>query len=85
MVFLYDKKFISPLTRSPNNAYRKVHLFVSGKLRTEEKKMERSQIYYGGLTAEQFLFPEIRICARLYLEGKDSTAALAVIREGNLF
>lgn len=47
--------------------------------------MERSQIYYGGLTAEQFLFPEIRICARLYLEGKDSTAALAVIREGNLF
>lgn len=47
--------------------------------------MERSQTYHGGLTAEQFLFPEIRICARLALEGKDIGAALAAIREENLF
>jgi hypothetical protein len=32
--------------------------------------MDRNLKYNGGLTAEQFLFYEIRIVSKLYLEGK---------------
>lgn len=47
--------------------------------------MEQTQIYGGGLTAEQFLFPEMRIAARLWLGGCDMETALARIQGENLF
>mgnify|MGYP000208343905 CR=1 FL=1 len=34
-----------------------------------EKRMERSLIYNGTITAEQFLFYEIRIASKYYLDG----------------
>lgn len=41
--------------------------------------------YNGSLTAEQFLFYEIRIAARLYLEGKNIEEAIKIIKKDNLF
>lgn len=41
--------------------------------------------YYGGLTAEQFLFYEIRIVAKKYLEGKTINDIIKDIQSDNLF
>lgn len=41
--------------------------------------------YNGGLTAEQFLFYEIRIASKLYLDGKKIEEAISIIRKDNLF
>lgn len=41
--------------------------------------------YQGGLTAEQFLLHEIRVAARLLLEGHPVAECLSLIRQGNLF
>lgn len=47
--------------------------------------MDSSIPYNGGLTAEQFLFNEIRIVARLYLENKTLDEILKEVKEDNLF
>ena len=47
--------------------------------------MIRSNIYNGGLTREQFLFYEIRIVARLVLEGMPREDILKKLKEENLF
>lgn len=41
--------------------------------------------YNGSLTREQFLFYEIRIASRFYLQGKTVKEATEEIRDGNLF
>ncbi len=41
--------------------------------------------YNGTITAEQFLFYEIRIAARFYLDGVSVSSAIEQIREENLF
>lgn len=41
--------------------------------------------YNGGLTAEQFLFYEIRIASRLYLAGKTVDESISLIKRDNLF
>lgn len=41
--------------------------------------------YNGGLTAEQFLFYEIRIVSKLYLEGKSIDEIIKIIQRNNLF
>ena len=41
--------------------------------------------YNGGLTAEQFLFYEIRIASKFYLEGKTIEEAIQIIKKDNLF
>jgi hypothetical protein len=47
--------------------------------------MDASCPYKGGtLTAEQFLFYEIRIVAKLYLEGLSIDEILATIKHDNL-
>lgn len=47
--------------------------------------MSRIQEYSGALTREQFLFFEIRMAAKLYLDGTELKAAIAQIKEENLF
>lgn len=47
--------------------------------------MSRIQEYSGALTREQFLFFEIRMAAKLYLVGTELKAAIAQIKEENLF
>ncbi len=47
--------------------------------------MIQTQKYNGGLTREQFLFYEIRIAARFYLEEKTVEEALSIIKQDNLF
>ena len=47
--------------------------------------MSRIQTYSGALTAEQFLFYEIRIASRFYLDGVSLEEAAAEIQEQNLF
>lgn len=47
--------------------------------------MERSQVYSGTITAEQFLFYEIRIASKYYLDGVPVEAAIEEIKENNLF
>ena len=47
--------------------------------------MERSLIYNGTITAEQFLFYEIRIAAKYYIDGKTIEEAIEIIKRGNLF
>lgn len=42
-------------------------------------------LYNGALTAEQYLFHEMRITARLYLNGISVTKAAVQIKDGNLF
>ena len=44
-----------------------------------------SSSYNGGLTAEQFLYYEIRIAAGLYNEGKTIEEAIQIIKKDNLF
>ena len=43
--------------------------------------MERSQVYSGTITAEQFLFYEIRIASKYYLDGVPVEAAIEEIKE----
>jgi hypothetical protein len=47
--------------------------------------MDRNLKYNGGLTAEQFLFYEIRIVSKLYLEGKSIDEIIEYIKSDNLF
>jgi len=47
--------------------------------------MDRNLKYNGGLTAEQFLFYEIRIVSKLYLEGKSVYEIIEHIKSDNLF
>lgn len=47
--------------------------------------MDQRQSYNGSLTAEQFLFYEIRIASKLYLEGKSIDEAIEIVTKGNLF
>jgi len=47
--------------------------------------MDISMQYNGGLTAEQFLFYEIRIVSKQYLEGKSIDDIIDYIRRDNLF
>lgn len=47
--------------------------------------MERSQVYSGTITAEQFLFYEIRIASKYYLDGVPVEAAIEEIKGNNLF
>lgn len=47
--------------------------------------MERSLIYNGTITAEQFLFYEIRITSKLYLNGTTVEDAIDEIKKDNLF
>lgn len=47
--------------------------------------MERSLIYRGTITAEQFLFYEIRIASKYYLDGVPVETATEEIKANNLF
>ena len=47
--------------------------------------MAQTQKYNGGLTREQFLFYEIRIAVKFYLDGKALPEAVKVIKQDNLF
>ena len=47
--------------------------------------MERSLIYNGTITAEQFLFYEIRIASKYYLDGTSVEDAIEEIKKNNLF
>lgn len=47
--------------------------------------MNQRQPYNGSLTAEQFMFYEIKIASKLYLEGKSVDEAIAIITKDNLF
>ena len=47
--------------------------------------MDSAMQYNGGLTAEQFLFYEIRIVSKLYLHGKPIEEAIAYVKKDNLF
>ena len=42
-------------------------------------------LYNGSLTAEQFLFYEIKIAAKYYLKGDSIVEAIANIKKDNLF
>ena len=48
-----------------------------------EKRMERSLIYNGTITAEQFLFYEIRIASKYYLDGTSVEDAIEEIKKNN--
>ena len=47
--------------------------------------MPQSLEYNGSLTAEQFLFREIRITSRMYLDGIDVNKAIELVQADNLF
>ena len=47
--------------------------------------MPQSLEYNGSLTAEQFLFREIRITSRMYLDGIDVNKAIELVLADNLF
>ncbi|WP_303869623.1 DUF1819 family protein [Acetobacterium wieringae] len=47
--------------------------------------MDTTMMYNGSLTAEQFLFYEIRIVSKQYLEGKSIDEIVEVIKYDNLF
>lgn len=47
--------------------------------------MERALIYNGTITAEQFLFYEIRIASKYYLDGTSVEDAIEEIKKNNLF
>ena len=47
--------------------------------------MNRAQKYSGGLTSEQFLFYEIRIAVKIYMDGKTVNEAVSLIKKDNLF
>lgn len=47
--------------------------------------MDNTHLYNGSLTAEQFLFYEIRIVAKMYLDGKKTNEAIEEVKRDNLF
>ena len=47
--------------------------------------MDQEHLYNGSLTAEQFLFYEIRIAAKYYIDGKAIEEAIEIIKKDNLF
>ena len=47
--------------------------------------MDNTHSYNGSLTAEQFLFYEVRIAAKMYLNGKKIEEAVEEIKIDNLF
>ena len=47
--------------------------------------MNQAHLYNGSLTAEQFLFYEIRIAAKYYINGKTIEEAIESIKKDNLF
>ena len=47
--------------------------------------MDQARLYNGSLTAEQFLFYEIRIAAKYYIDGKTIEEAIEIIKRVNLF
>ena len=47
--------------------------------------MDQARLYNGSLTAEQFLFYEIRIAAKYYIDGKTIEEAIGIIKKDNLF
>lgn len=47
--------------------------------------MNQTHLYNGSLTAEQFLFYEIRIAAKYYIDGKTIEEAIEIIKKNNLF
>ena len=47
--------------------------------------MGQAHLYNGSLTAEQFLFYEIRIAAKYYINGKTIEEAIESIKKDNLF
>ena len=48
-------------------------------------EMDQAHLYNGSLTAEQFLFYEIRIAAKYYINGKTIEEAIESIKKDNLF
>ena len=50
-----------------------------------EKRMKRALMYNGTITAEQFLFYEIRIASKYYLDGTSVEDAIEKIKKNNLF
>ena len=47
--------------------------------------MDQTHLYNGSLTAEQFLFYEIRIAAKYYIDGKTIEETIEIIKKDNLF
>ena len=47
--------------------------------------MSDTTSYNGGLTAEQFLYYEMRIVAKLYIEGKSADVIVEYVKNDNLF
>ena len=47
--------------------------------------MDQVHLYNGSLTAEQFLFYEIRTAAKYYIDGKTMEEAIEIIKNDNLF
>ena len=47
--------------------------------------MDQVHLYNDSLTAEQFLFYEIRIAAKYYIDGKTMEEAIEIIKNDNLF
>ncbi len=47
--------------------------------------MDNTHSYNGSLTAEQFLFYEVRIAAKMYIDGKKIDEAVEEIKKDNLF
>ena len=47
--------------------------------------MVRAHLYNSSLSAEQFLFYEIRIAAKYYIDGKTIEEAIEIIKKDNLF
>ena len=47
--------------------------------------MDSNAQYNGGLTAEQFLFYEMRIVSKLYVQGKSIVEILEIVKSDNLF
>lgn len=45
----------------------------------------KNNVYSGGLTSEKFLFKEIRIVAKLHLEGKSLEEIIELVKVDNLF
>ena len=44
--------------------------------------MDKAHLYNGSLTAEQFLFYEIRIVAKYYIDSKPIEEAMDIIKKG---
>ena len=47
--------------------------------------MDQAHLYNGSLTPQQFLFYEIRIAAKHYIDGKTIEEAIEIIKKDNLF